>query len=372
MKLQLGACLVAALSVGSVASAAELITKSRAEKGYAKRDRVFPVSSETVSPAQLHEVYGPRVDAGFEITRSESKLNGLKTTNTAPTAKLRGAVAGDILTLGLAGTRSEHAGKSKIETGPKERVIVNQFNPSLAITIADHVTLGASSDMSWLNVLQNADAQKELESNGFLRREAIGLSYHTAKWEVGVMHSTFARARIHSKDDNQNAIGFLLAAPSKDLSSSSRDLYVPANNMVYARGNVTNNLSFQGTLGHSEYDANVDGAKEIFADYRRDDRLAGQLQAVYWLNDLATRFSATASYKGATHATFGTEDNALGYRDTNLYGGALDAVFNVGEQAYLGLKLDYEQGERNQGEGLNRIAARERRASVGTSLSKTF
>jgi hypothetical protein len=350
---------------------AELITKSRAVKGYGKRDRVFPVSSQTVSPSQLHEVYGPRVDAGLDITRADSKINNVKASTTAPTATVRGVVAGDILALGLAASRGESSGRENTEIATKERVIGKKVVPSVAATIADHVTIGASSELNWMELRQNSDYARERTYDGFARREAIGLSVHTSKMEVGMMHATLSRNRIHT--DNFEAGGaqqaFLLTSISDD---TMREIYVPASNTVFARGNLTPNWSVQGAVSHTEYDSNAQGAKETFNDYNRADRLSGQLQAIYWLNDEATRFAATANYRGATYAPFGSEENGLGYRHANLYGGSIDAIVDIGSQSYVGVRLSHLRGERDQQLTGFRLAAREARTNIGTTVSKSF
>ncbi len=370
--LLVSASVFVAATLASNAMALEIITKSRAVKGYGKRDRDFPVSSETISPSQIHEVYGTRVDAGLNMTAASSKLNGQNVKATSPGVSARGIISGDILTVGLAGARSEIAGRDDSNIEAKERLISKKFIPTLAATFADQVTLGVSSELNWMEIRQNSDVTQEQILNGYSRREAIGLSYHTSKWEAGVMHTTVSNTRATTNDTINEPMTLGLDRTSSDQSANDRDLYVPASNSFYARGNVTPNVSFQGTVSHSQYDANVEGSKATFADYRRADRLGGQLQAVYWLDNEATRFSATASYQGAANAPYGTEDNTLGYRDANLYGGAVDAVFDVGSQAYIGLRVSHLRGERDQDVENYRIAAREERTTIGTTLSKTF
>ncbi|MCX6118254.1 MAG: hypothetical protein NT027_11985 [Proteobacteria bacterium] len=365
--LVIGSSLVASQSM-----ALDVITKSRAVKGYGKRDRVFPVSSETVSPSQIHEVYGTRVDAGLDVTSSKSTINNDEVTATAPSISARGVMGGDILALGIAAGRSEIAGKADIDVEAKERMIANKFSPTAAITIADHVTLGASSELSWLEIRQNANGASEKTLNGYTRREAIGASFHASKWEIGLMHSTAAVSRATSDEEDNNGLTFGLASFTKST-SDARDLYIPASNTFFARGNMTPNWSLQGTVSHANYDKNVDGSKEALNDYRRADQIASQLQAVYWLDNEATRFAATASYRGAAHAPYGSDENTLGYRDANLYGGALDAVFEVTPMTYVGVRLSHLRGERDQDlADYVRLAAREERTTLGTTFSKTF
>ena len=367
--LGLGMMLVA---FSQEASAIELFTKSRDVKGYGKRDRVFPVSSQTVSPSQLHEIYGQRVDAGADVTSTNARYSDDKVRATSPSGSVRGFVGGDILTLGLAGSRAESSGRTNTAVAAKEREISKKFIPSLAATIQDHVTVGVSSEMNWVELRQNSDVTSERVLEGYTRREAIGLAYHTSKWEVGAVHSTYNSNRANVKEGQYQGSTGLAFGLVEVQDQGPRTLYVPASNGIYARGNVTDNWSFEGNVNRSEYDANVDGAKPYFKDYHNADRLAGQLQAIYWLNDEATRFAATAQYRGATYAPFAVEENELGYRDANLYGGALDAVFEVSKETYVGVRLAYLRGERDQDFNGGRVVAREDRATIGTTFSKSM
>jgi hypothetical protein len=369
-------CLGLVAGMATPALSIDLITKSRSVKGYGKRDRDFPVSSETVSPSQIHEIYGTRIDAGADFTSARTKINGDTATASSSNVNARGVVGGDVLALGLAaGYNSISAKTRNTESGIRENFADKKLVPSIAATLNDNVTLGVSSEMSWIGIRQTATGQDLNQSlNGYTRREAIGLSYHTPKMEFGLMHTTLTNSRATTNETAADGLALgLTTSTGKETNVNDRDLYTPAANTIFARGNLTSNWSVQGTLSHTEYDANVEGAKTTFEKYRTSDRLAGQAQLVYWLDDEATRFSATAQYLGATYAPYGTAENALGYREANLYGGSVDAIFDVSNQLYLGLRVSHIRGERDQDVAdAARIAAREDRTTFGTTLAKSF
>ncbi|MCX6123483.1 MAG: hypothetical protein NTV34_01840 [Proteobacteria bacterium] len=360
---------LSSLAVSGIANAAErsLFLKSGDVKGYGKRDRVFFSSDQTVAPSQLHEIYGARVDAGFQYDSSRSRYSEDKAKTTSPTAAVRGYWSGDALALGLGGSFSNASTSTGNAGDFSESVKSRKLLPAAALSITPNVTVGASTDVNWISINQKNNDVADQNFKSYMRRDSVGVSYHNPKLEVGVAYVTATEARMTADETVNSTTGFGLYQSAE---AGARDIYLPAHGTVFARGNLTDQFSMQGTLSQVQYDANKDKAKAaIFEDYRSDDRLAGQLQGVYWMSDLATRLALTASYQGATFAPYGTVDNGLGYRDANLYGASVDGAIELRERTYLGLSVGYLRGERNQDVGEARAVAREDRAKIATTIN---
>jgi hypothetical protein len=358
------------IATGAAGAERSLLTKTSSVKGYGKRDRVFFGSDQTVAPSQLHEVYGARVDAGFQYDSSRSRYSNEKLRTSTPTAAVRGYWSGDALALGLGGSFSNSTLNSDAISDTNETAKSRKFLPTAALSLTENITVGASSDVNWLSIKQTNNDLTDQNYQSFLRRDSIGVSYHTPKLEVGVAYVTAANASMTAEESVPVQTGFGLYSNTE---AGVRDVYLPAHTTAFARGNITDYVSLQGTISQVQYDANKEGAKTaLFEDYRRDDRLAGQVQGVYWMKDLATRVALTGSYQGATFAPYGTLDNGLGYRDVNLYGAAVDGAIELQDRTYLGLSVGLLRGERNQDTDAGRAVAREERAKIATTFNMSI
>jgi len=359
---------VAISGINSPAYAEErsLFFKSTETKGYGKRDRVLLGSEQSISPSQLHEVYGARVDAGVQTNTATARYPGEKASSTSPSVTLRGFWSGDIIALGIGATGTESNLDSNNNVDFSEKQTSQKLLPAVALTVTPNLTLGASSDVNWIDIKQNSAGQSSQSYEGYTRRESLGVSFHTPKLEVGVAYATPSTASLGPKNTNLEPVGFGLLSASP---GAEREIYLPSHATIFARGNLTNHFSLQGAVSHVQYDNNVAGAKDSVSAYRIEDRLASQLQAVYWLSDYATRFAATGSYRGATFAPIGTEENGLGYRDANLYGLELDGAIALRKRTYLGLTFGYLRGERDQTTDGARFVAREERTKIASTIN---
>lgn len=363
--------LLAAMTLSSAAIAQtesrSLFLKTAEDKGYGKRDRVFLGSDQNISPAQLHEIYGARLDAGLQFNNGTSRFaNNEKAEFSAPSATVRGFWSGDIVAIGLGGNVSQMEVNSARASRFNEQQSSTKFLPQAAITLTPNFTFGAASDVNWMNLRQDNDTTTERGYGFYTRRESIGLSFHTPKLEIGVVHVTGSQASATSSA-GEPVLSFGLLPVSTD--DAERAVYAAPHNMIFARGNLTDHLSLHGSLAHTQYDDNMTGAKNEFDNYRIEDRLAAQFQAVWWLANRKTRFAVTSNFSGATYAPFGTEESSLGYRDANLYGGSADAIFSIGGRSYLGGSIGLMRGERDKVTNGERAVAREERVKLATTLN---
>lgn len=353
----------------------QILQKTGEVKGYWKRDRAFLGSQQLVIPSQYHEVYGYRVDAGIEYTDTDARFSGETANISSPKMMARGVLGGDILTLGLGAALERSLAVNNGNIAVEEDQVSRKLLPLVSATITENITVGLASEFNWIGIDQTQSSAAGIGTNEYglyTRREAISVSFHTPKMEVGLAYVTPWDASDRDKSPNANVSSTygLVAQNSAD----TREVYLPGHYTAFARGNLTNNISIQGALSHVQYDDNAEAAKAFLTPYRREDRIAAQFQGVYWLNDHFTRLAATLTYRGATYAPFGVEENALGYRDANLYGAAVDASVPILERTYLGLGAGYLRGERDQNydAGTQRVMAREEKAHFTTNFSKTF
>ena len=357
-----------ALTLGTAVQAQErsLLTQTSDVKGYGKRDRVFLGSDQTISPSQLHEIYGARVDASLQYSSASTRfLNDEKATLTSPSATVRGFWSGDVIAVGLGANTTQGRLSSPKANDFEEQQSSLKLLPQIAFTLTNNFTIGLASDANWMSVRNNDDSILERDYNFYTRRESIGASFHTPKMEIGVVHATAAHA-AKSIGSNAPQVSFgLLPAPT----GAERELYAPAHTTVFARGNLTDQFSVHGSLSHVQYDDNMAGAKAVFDNYRTEDRVATQLQAVWWMPNRKTRYSFTGTFAGATYAPFGTEENTLGYRDANLWGASLDAIFAYAPHSYIGAAASLMQGERDQTTNGVRAVADEQRFKLATTLN---
>ncbi len=361
-------CLAAALSLATSAFGQErsLLTQTSDVKGYGKRDRVFLGSDQTISPSQLHEIYGARVDAALQYSSASTRfLNDEKATMTSPSVTARGFWSGDVIAVGLGANSTQGRLSSPKANDFEEQQSSLKLLPQIAFTLTNNFTIGLASDVNWMSVRNNDDSILERDYNFYTRRESIGASFHTPKMEMGIVHATAAHA-AKSIGSNAPSVGFgLLPAPT----GAERELYAPAHTTIFARGNLTDQLSMHGSLSHVQYDDNMAGAKNVFDNYRTEDRVATQLQAVWWMPNRKTRYSVTGAFSGATYAPFGTEEAALGYRDANLWGGSVDAIFAWSPKTYIGAAASFMQGERDQITNGEVAIADEERFKLATTLN---
>lgn len=359
-----------ALATGAFAADRSLILKTSDTKGYGKRDRVFFGSEQTISPSQLHELYGARVDAGFQFDSSNAKYPGESAQTNAPTAAVRGYWGGDILSFGLGGGYTNSVTATDNASDFNETVRSRKVLPSAAITVTPNITLGASSDVNWIDIKQQNNGTDDQVFTGYLHRESVGLSFHYPKLEVGVAYVTPVTSVMGAEDAPAANATYGFGLYSQE-SANERSIYLPAHGTIFARGNLTDHFSMQAAVSQVQLDRNVESVNPIFDRYRQDDHTAAQVQAVYWMSDLATRVALTGIYRGATYAPYGTEETGLGYRSVNLYGGSLDGAVELKERTYLGLSVGYLRGERNQDldDDSARVSARETRAKIATTLN---
>ena len=378
-KLLVGTLLV--LSSGAALAQAQeetttdrnLLTKSGEYKGYAKRDRVFvgPMS-QTISPAQLHEIYGLRADAAADYSRTNIRTpkNEAGFTNKtkidSPSVSARGFVGGDILVLGLGGSYGQSINDANSTSD--ETIRFRKLTPMAALSFTPNVTLGAGSEIVW------ADSKVEQEAgaadyNFYYHRESLGLSFHTPKMEIGIQGATYAQNTAVNRGDAiaQPSPFSFAALPTDD----SRDIYLAPLATAWARGNLTDSFSMLGSVSHSQYRAKEEGAIALFNKYKREDRSAAKLQGIFWFQD-RSRIIGTVFHQGAAVAPYGTEETGLGYHLANTQGGSLDLVKRFQPRAYAGLMLGYQQGERDELVKEERWAAKEQRLRAGTSVSVNF
>ena len=350
------------------------LEKSTEVKGYWKRDRVLPGSAQSIIPSQIHEVYGKRIDANVNFTQSVGRNQGGERISTdGPSSTFRGYIGGDILTLGLGGGLSQSKLKSDNSIEFSERVRSTKLIPQLGISFTPNITAGIASDVSLAQSKQTAEGIEERKYDIYTRRESLAISYHTPKMEFGIAYITPWSAAARSKDKTLSASvsGFGL---TKFSDPDKRSVYLAPYFTAFARGNLNDQFSILGSTHYVQFDDNIEGSNPVFSDYRLEDRLAAQLQAVYWLEDLQTRVVASTLYRGATYCEFGTEDSGYSYRDTNQYGVSLDVAAGVADRTYVGLGATVLRGERDQdfNRGSGRASSREQFAKISTTLSKSF
>jgi len=377
-------CLSAGLAFSqSDAQDRSFLLKGRQEKGYGKRDRVFPNFSKTIAPSQLHEIYGVRAEAGVDYTQTYSKLRGnlrldprnneTVTTN-APGFQASAYAGGDIFVFGVGGAYYESNQRAK-EFDSSEKLQNTKVLPQAALSLNDYVTLGLSSDVNWAKASAKRNDVEGINSF-YYHRETASLSYHDPRFEAGFAYTPRVAdtGRFDTKGNASGATSFTLAGRGeREEGGADRAIYAPAVGTLYVRGNLTDNFSMLASASHAQYDANrAESSKGIFDNYRANDRYAGKLQASWWFNDQASSISATGQYLGAAVAPVGLDENAFGYRFANLYGGSVDGVAEVGNRTYVGLMVGHLRGERDQTTDGFRFAGKEEKTRIGTTFATNF
>jgi hypothetical protein len=310
-------------------------------RDYAKRDRVQIGGLSYVSPSQLHENAGLRTRFGAEVQQSDLRLGGVKTELTTPSATASVAYGWDSLTIGLDASylSAENDSKGLIDESFRSTKAI----PQIAYTLGSNVTIGAGAELNWLDVKE--EGLREDEFSYQLTRPIAGISFHTPQYEFGLSYA----GEVIASDELSSGInreGTLSLSSFTSELTGERSVYLPAQATLFARGNLTDNVSLMSSVTMSRYDGNVQGAVGLFEDYKDSDRLAAKLMGTYW-TDTRSHISLAAEYKGAATTAVGSDEAGLGYRLVNLYGGSIEGAVAFNRKAYVGLLASYTRGERS-------------------------
>lgn len=354
------------IALSSTASALEMKNSSDI-KGYGKRDRVQFESDQTIMPSQLHEVIGFRTEAGASYRSTVIRSNGDDKALTAPTGLVRAYYGGEHFVLGAGFSHAESTSDAEgkqFEEFQKTQKAVGQ----LAYTFGRNVTIGGESVSNWVDFSQNENNIKDREYNAFFRRETFSVSYHDPRKEFGLAYTTAYSRNMDNDSLVATPIGFGLALPAE---RANRRIYAPAHYTAFARGNFSDNWSGLASISHVQYDENLEEASAAFSEYRRDDRLAGKLQGIYWLDSRRSSVSLTGVYEGGTYVDANLDTDAYGYKLANRYGGSLTAIGSVGGRKYVGVMVGHMRGERN-GDNDASTNSVEQENKIATSFSLAF
>jgi hypothetical protein len=338
---------IAALLLSSTAFGEDrgFLTAEREFKGYAKRHRLAIGNSYTLSPSQLHEVYGSRFDLAVDGSDSDTSILNRSAEVQSQTVSARGLIGGDLFTVGIGGQIRGYQA-SLDNTDVEESFQIFKFNPQLAMTIEDQVSIGFETDFGVINSIEEFGA-RHIDARGTYIRPTMGISFHTSKLETGIAFTGTANAKLRrtNKLDQESLEGFGLVGQSPDL--SAREIYMPAHQTIFARGNLTDNWSIAGNISHVQLDANNGSLPGVFEKYRTSDHLASTAQVSYW-TAARSRLSASLNYRGASFAPTGYEENGLNLRMANLYGASVEGIWRADRNVYVGATLISMRGERNQ------------------------
>jgi hypothetical protein len=356
-----------ALVLSSTAYSEELglLTKERQFKGYPKRHRQHLLGSYELTPSQLHEVYGSRMDVSVEGGASNTHIAGRNLTSSQQSVTARGSVGGDILTLALAAqTRSFMISRDK--SNDRESIQSFRMSPEIAATFEDQFTAGATIDLDYLQIAEFYGGTSA-EARGGYARPTASFSYHTPKLEVGFAVTGMALTqmkRTREIGEEELALAFI----GQRSEESIREAYLPAHQTIFARGNLTDNWSVLGSFSHVQLDSTHESVPVVFRKYRPEDRTAANMQVSYWTSD-RSRVSANAFYQGATFAPTGTEQSGLNLRLANVIGANIEGNLRLKKQVYVGALVGTSQGQRNQYVYEQSFRAKERHNRFLGSLS---
>jgi hypothetical protein len=356
-----------AIGISTIAIGEDLgfLTAEREFKGYAKRHRLAIGNSYTLSPSQLHEVYGSRFDLAVDGSSSDTVILNRSAEVQSQTVSARGLIGGDLFTVGVGGQIRGYQA-SLDNTDVEESFQIFKFNPQLAMTIDDQVSVGVETDFGLVNSVEEF-ANNNTTAQGTYVRPTLGISLHTSKFETGLSFTGTANAKLRRTDKlSEGSEGFALVGQAPDL--SAREIYMPAHQTVFARGNLTDNWSITGNISHVQLDANNGSLPGVFEKYRTSDRLASTAQVSYW-TAARSRLSASLNYRGAAFAPTGYEENGFNLRMANLYGGAIEAIWRASRNVYVGTTLISMRGERNQSYKGTEYNAREEGLRMVANLS---
>ncbi len=359
--------LVAVFAVSSVGHAQGVLSKTSDVKGYGKRDRVQFESDQTIMPSQLHEIYGTRIEAGASVRSSLIKNTDDTKTVNAPIGLINAYIGGDDLVLGV-GASHQESKSNAFDNSFREFQKTQKGIVQAAFTFSDNLTLGAESVGDWVDFSQNSEGVSDRKFNTFFHRETVSFSYHDPRKEFGLAYTTGVAETLGTDGNSNVATGFGLTLPE----SAERSVYAPSHYTAFARGNFTNNWSGLASVSHVQYDENVEEASAAFANYNREDRLAGSAQAVYWLDSRRSSVSLTGLYEGATYVPADLETDAYGYKLANRYGANLTAIASIGGRKYVGVMAGYLRGERDETLNTVQYKSSEEQTKLATSLSLSF
>jgi hypothetical protein len=317
-------------------------------RDYAKRDRLLLGGLEYISPAQLHENAGLRARVGADLQMSQLEQLGQESDLRTPTASAAFAYGLTDLTLGVQTSYSSATNEAKGPLTAEEEFTALKVRPEVAYTFGANLTAGVGIEFSSLDVREDLNTVNEYDYD--YARPVAALSFHTPKLEVGAVYT--AEVQDSATRGNANREGTLSLATSAD--ADERAIYLPAMGTLYARGNLTNAFSVTSAVSVARYDGNVDGAVQLFEDYKTEDRLAAKLLGSYWTTE-RSRVSLAAEYKGAATTAVGSEEAGLGYRLANLYGGTVEGILSLNRSTYLGLNASYMRGERDDTESTTAV-----------------
>lgn len=372
-------------------SEADLYPTNTTFRDYAKRDRLLLGSALYVSPSQLHENAGLRARVGGEVLNSQLKKNGVESDMQSPIVSGAVAYGWQDVTFGVRGSYIDGENESTNAIDNKEKFQGGRTIPELAYTFGQYFTAGVGAEITRLSVTESSATRDQFDI-GYTRYIA-GISYHEPAFEIGAAFTSEvqaddgigggAAARASqpgfglANDPNISAVlppsGLSLSSGPREGLSSERNVYLPATGTLFVRGNVTDNLSLSADASLAKYDGNVEGAIQLFEQYKTADRLASTIAATYW-TDARSRITAAAEYKGGASTKIGAEESGLGYRVANLYGGSLEGIVAINRTAYLGALYSYMRGERNDTvtENNDRYTAKEETNRFAGSVTVKF
>ncbi|MES2743985.1 MAG: hypothetical protein V4655_01100 [Bdellovibrionota bacterium] len=371
-------------------SEADLYPKNTTFRDYAKRDRLLLGGLDYVSPAQLHENEGLRARVEGEVLNSQLKKNGVGSDLQNPTINAAVVYGWQDLTFGVRGVYSDAENKSADATENKEKFQSSRVIPEIAYTFGKYFTAGFGAEVSRVGVTESSLTRNQYDI-GYTRYIG-GIAYHEPAFEIGGAFTSevqaddgigldsprgsqagFGLATNPDISPNLPPTGLSLSQGPRDLLNQDRSVYLPATGTIYARGNLTDNFSLAANASLAKYDGNVEGAVQLFEQYKTSDRLASRVVATYW-TDARSRISAAAEYKGGASTEIGAEESGLGYRLANLYGGSLEGVYAISRTAYLGALYSFMRGERNDTvtENNDRYTAKEESQKWAGSVTVKF
>jgi len=342
-----------------------LLTQERDFKGYPKRHRQHLLGTYELTPSQLHEVYGSRMDVSVEGGATNAYISGRSLSSTQQSITARGSVGGDVLTLALA-AQTRNFMISRDQSNDRESIQSFRLSPEIAATLEDQITLGATIDLDYLQISEFYGGTSA-EARGGYARPTASVSYHTPKLEVGVAATGMALTQMkHTRDMNESEVALAFVGQRSD--ESVREVYLPAHQTLFARGNLTDNWSLMGTYSHVSLDSSHESVPATFRKYRPEDRSATSMQVSYWTT-ARSRVSAAAFYQGATFAPAGTEQSGLNLRLANIFGANLEGNLRLRKHMYVGALVGTSQGQRNQYMYGESFGAKERHNRFLGSLS---
>ncbi len=370
-------------------SEADLYPTNTTFRDYAKRDRLLLGGLDYVSPSQLHENAGLRARVEGEVMNSQLKKNGVGSDLQNPTVNAAVVYGWQDLTFGVRGSYADAENKSTSNLDNKEKFQNGKTIPEIAYTFGKYFTAGFGAEIAKLSVTETSETRDQYDIN--YTRYIGGLSYHEPAFEIGLAYTSevnaddqvsgsaratqtgFGLAVDPSISTSLAPTGLSLSQGPRDGLNTTRSVYLPSTGTLFVRGNLTDNFSLASNVSMARYDGNVEGAVQLFEQYKSADRLAAKVVGTYW-TDARSRISLAAEYKGGASTEIGADESGLGYRLANLYGGTLEGVLAINRTAYLGASYQYMRGERNDTvtESNDRYTAKEESQKYTGSVTVKF